>query len=437
MLATAVVLMALFTPADERLELAREHLAAGRAEPAVELLQALIEEQPEADPELWLLMGEAQLAAGRPRETIETLAALAEAGEPRALLLTGRAFRAWGDRLARRARGGEDAGFAFGEARAHLERAAVELPETNLELGFLELYQLGDHEAALSRAAVLIERDKEDGEALLLRGCAGLYVSIAAGAPGDEPAQEAAARARADAIGDLLEADRLLGADRVEPWVQLAWLYEADDQPLAAVDAALAVLDRNPDSDFTTLYHLARRYAIGSHAGAAAKALSQMAERDRDQLTWLIRREEDPTAAAVELSYAVAPLEKANRRAQARDTLAPIVAARPEHADPWNNYAFLCRETAQYEEAYAAYEQALAHRPDDPRLLNDTGLVLHYYLHRDYDRALELYEQAIEAADRELAGELADETERADIELARRDALHNLEKLAAGDHTWP
>jgi Tfp pilus assembly protein PilF len=114
-----------------------------------------------------------------------------------------------------------------------------------------------------------------------------------------------------------------------------------------------------------------------------------------------------------------------------------VVAADPQDGDIWNNYGFLCRELRDYEKAYEAYEKALSFQPEDPRLLNDTGLILHYYLHRDYGRAGELYEQAVEQADKALlAKDLSDE-QRAELELARTDAIGNLRKLAAGDYDWP
>jgi hypothetical protein len=70
-------------------------------------------------------------------------------------------------------------------------------------------------------------------------------------------------------------------------------------------------------------------------------------------------------------------------------------------------------------------------------MLNDTGIVLHYYLHRDYDRAADLYARAVEMADAALADEELSDERRAELELARTDAKRNLEKLAAGDYDWP
>ncbi len=66
--------------------------------------------------------------------------------------------------------------------------------------------------------------------------------------------------------------------------------------------------------------------------------------------------------------------------------LAAVVAADPPSADVWNNYGLACREANQNEDAYQAYTKALSYDANNPRLLNDTAVILHYYLHRDYDK---------------------------------------------------
>jgi Tfp pilus assembly protein PilF len=214
-------------------------------------------------------------------------------------------------------------------------------------------------------------------------------------------------------------------------------LYEADDQPRRAVQAAVEILERVDEPDLSMIYHLARRYAAESRWEPAAEALHQMTRRRPEELTGHLRAEEDTTAVARTLGWAAGAMVNAGSIEEARDTLAAVVAADPQDGDLWNNYGFLCRETREYETAYAAYEKALAFQPDNPRLLNDTGLLLHYYLHRDYDHAVDLYERAVEMAEAGLKAEELTDEQRAELELARTDAIGNLTKLAAGDYDWP
>lgn len=89
------------------------------------------------------------------------------------------------------------------------------------------------------------------------------------------------------------------------------------------------------------------------------------------------------------------------------------------------------RETAQelFEKAWKAYQRAIELAPDKPHLRNDGAVILHYYLERDYDTALEMYEQARDMAQEQLeAGGLSEE-DRALAETALRDAKNNLEAL--------
>jgi tetratricopeptide (TPR) repeat protein len=86
-----------------------------------------------------------------------------------------------------------------------------------------------------------------------------------------------------------------------------------------------------------------------------------------------------------------------------------------------------------YETSYRYYEVAVRLSPDDARVVNDCGLMLVYHLNRDYDRAQELFERAIELGEQSLAELPADapDEERRDLEEAVGDAHDNLGKLFA------
>ena len=89
---------------------------------------------------------------------------------------------------------------------------------------------------------------------------------------------------------------------------------------------------------------------------------------------------------------------------------------------------------ALWEESYAAYEKAVTYSPDDPRTINDCGLMLVYHLHRDTKRSRELLNRAIELGTAqldELGAAEDDESEqlksqRESLEEAVGDAYQNL-----------
>lgn len=87
-----------------------------------------------------------------------------------------------------------------------------------------------------------------------------------------------------------------------------------------------------------------------------------------------------------------------------------------------------------FERSLAAYERALELEPDNPVFLNDTALILHYYLTREDERAAALYRQADEAARARLAaegqaGESLSASQREVLETVLTDAANNLLKL--------
>ena len=82
-----------------------------------------------------------------------------------------------------------------------------------------------------------------------------------------------------------------------------------------------------------------------------------------------------------------------------------------------------------WRDAYAAYRQTLELAPDHPAYLNDTAVMLHYYLKREWDEAQRMYELAIANADAELAREELSSVLRSWYETARGDAETNLKRL--------
>jgi cytochrome c-type biogenesis protein CcmH/NrfG len=88
------------------------------------------------------------------------------------------------------------------------------------------------------------------------------------------------------------------------------------------------------------------------------------------------------------------------------------------------------RALALYQESFVAYSRALDLSPEDPAILNDTAVILHYYLNRDLDRAKSMYEKSFANAERELAREDLSSELRELYKIARRDSKNNLDRLA-------
>ncbi|MBL9078928.1 MAG: hypothetical protein JNL08_15585 [Planctomycetes bacterium] len=119
------------------------------------------------------------------------------------------------------------------------------------------------------------------------------------------------------------------------------------------------------------------------------------------------------------------------------------------HPDRWgfayNNAALVARDLGVqranagddaaardlWERSYAWYERAVALEPNDPRIVNDCGLMLVYHLHRDPARARELFDRATALGEAQLAALPADAEpqQREQVEEALGDALQNIAVL--------
>lgn len=90
---------------------------------------------------------------------------------------------------------------------------------------------------------------------------------------------------------------------------------------------------------------------------------------------------------------------------------------------------------ALWEQSYGWYEIAARLSPEDPRIVNDCGLMLLYHLHRDLDRAAELFHRAIAVGQPQLdkLPPGADSDDRNFLEEAVGDAWQNLAVLTC-DH---
>jgi hypothetical protein len=120
-----------------------------------------------------------------------------------------------------------------------------------------------------------------------------------------------------------------------------------------------------------------------------------------------------------------------NAALPARDLGVQIV--RTAGADPEARKAAETRAMELWERSYRYYEIAARLSPDDARIVNDCGLMLIYHLNRDFDRARQLFDQAIAVGQPQLdalpAGTDADT--RNLLEEAVGDAWQNIAVLMA------
>ena len=82
-----------------------------------------------------------------------------------------------------------------------------------------------------------------------------------------------------------------------------------------------------------------------------------------------------------------------------------------------------------FERALVAYERAAQLAPDKPHLINDTAVILHYYLKRDFLRARDMYAAAYELAAERLSDPKLETGDRDLATTALRDSKDNLRRL--------
>ncbi|MEZ6015283.1 MAG: hypothetical protein R3F49_09230 [Planctomycetota bacterium] len=121
--------------------------------------------------------------------------------------------------------------------------------------------------------------------------------------------------------------------------------------------------------------------------------------------------------------------------------------ATPTNHRIWNNLGLFCRDAGDllkragkdgdeyhtvseyYERAYSAYERANELAPGKPYYMNDWAVILHYCLDRDHQKALDLYANATEIAERMLKQGGLDDEEKGLVEIALRDSKSNRARL--------
>ncbi len=238
----------------------------------------------------------------------------------------------------------------------------------------------------------------------------------------------------------------------------LGWArFQQRDFPLAE-EAFLASLAKNPEFANAWYYAAMARFERQDWSGAA-EALEQGWGVAPEAILSAMRADPETNAARVEYligqvfpaeipasSPEEVPIPGASllQVAHLAEICAETVPSEPRH---WNNLGLFLRDEGDrleqsaepepepavladlYERAFAAYERALALAPEDPQILNDTAVMLHYYLDRDLERALEMYARAKALARARLEVPDLPPQERARFETALADSTDNRQAL--------
>lgn len=207
-------------------------------------------------------------------------------------------------------------------------------------------------------------------------------------------------------------------------------IFEGQDWQ-AARTAFEGVLSRNPEYVNAHYYAALAAYELEDHDAAEAHAASY-ASSSAVAFAGVVK------GLSAEMRGRVAAIvrflaDRAYQRGKiehSRD-LNHVIALLYNTADAWNNRAFLCRETKDFAGALDAYRRALDIEPTSPQLTNDLGVILHYHLPNEVNlaEARQLYERAIELADKVLADSSATATARELATKAKSDAQANLTEL--------
>ena len=199
-----------------------------------------------------------------------------------------------------------------------------------------------------------------------------------------------------------------------------------------AIEAFTSSYKANAEYKSWATYYIARAHFSLNNYDKAARTFHKLWEDDPSNFENSLTSDSERENVCLALAYLSNHSFQSGRIKMARDLLAPVLKVKNDNVDHYNNYAFLCRETGQFKESYAAYLDAIRLDPHNPRTLNDTALILHYHLHTDLDYAKELYTRAVTAAKDIIENESSSPRAKEEARSALKDASDNLQKLNRG-----
>jgi tetratricopeptide (TPR) repeat protein len=208
-------------------------------------------------------------------------------------------------------------------------------------------------------------------------------------------------------------------------------------------------LEANPDIT-NAWYYLFRAAHAQRKFDEALVALRAIWHQDPDTLLTSFQGDLSRNVSAVEslVRWLTDENEQPDGERYREAALLEEIRTRLEPTNPryWNNLGLFLRDHGDqiklarprpdkqqldtlWRDAYAAYLTTLELAPDHPAYLNDTAVMLHYYLKRDWDEAQSLYERAVARAEEELAREDLASDLREWYTTALGDAQTNLKRL--------
>lgn len=176
-------------------------------------------------------------------------------------------------------------------------------------------------------------------------------------------------------------------------------------------------------------YAMLSAYWNGKHDDAEEQAARYAAEAPKN-FADTVRGEPQKSEIIAVLEFLVRRTHEAGRVERCR-SISHVLAMLLDTERHWNNYAFLCRQTGEFEASLVGYETALGIAPDSPQVLNDAAVILQYHLPtpENLQRARSYYRRAITESDKILKDAAASNDDISRARQAKKDATANLGKL--------
>lgn len=218
------------------------------------------------------------------------------------------------------------------------------------------------------------------------------------------------------------------------------------------------------NEDFTTCYYFLGQGALEEGTRLQGEGAQQDAKRlfyesaeswaaylraHGNQQLQTLAAQQDAGQAFFERMKWLSGMAYSGRRMEPSVSLSEwVVLGCPADVEAWNNLALFRRDLGAslagkdpdravrlWNGALDAYRHAADLQPEDPQVLNDMAVILHYYLQKDDAEATDLYERAVVLAEGILDSALDRSSEIQRIETALRDARNNLAKLKQGNRS--
>ena len=404
---------------DAWLQLARAAWFTQELETARWASEEAVRHQPE-DGEVWLARARIAMSEFVNAEGSEPGGAEAEAALARAL----ESFQ----------KGLELLGPAEGERAAKVARAATELGNA-----FLWRQRGAEATSAYARAITAAPGNFDYGQAF----------QLLAGAPADPEHPSGFRPALEQAREALAASGRLAGQEAGVLLWWLGWARFNDGAWVASEEAFHESLALAPEYTNAWFYiGLARHYAKDSLRAVEAMRTGWAAD-PASMVTTVAGAGGSQRAFESLLAWCAA--QEPPRNLDAAFLAEMLTQAQPEDPRHWNNLGLFLRDEGEraeyaafkkeapepdaawladlYQRSYRAYQKALELTPDDPQVINDTALMLHYHLDGDLAEVEATYRRALARLEELLAGSDLSEEDRARFEQTKSDIGVNLKAL--------